>query len=102
MFRDDKRTLDDNLLDYFRYFTHLLFLKDNKQRTTAQFINSYEQYKEVYAHEDNLLKLSDNLNKFYNLVVVEQQTDTETLNNFINSLPCEMGLSKQQVQTANL
>ena len=94
VFREDKATIDDNFFDYFRYITRLLFLKENKNSSKANFTNSYDQYKEVYANAENLVLLADSLNSLYELAVTQGQTDVESLNSFLNSLPRKMGLTQ--------
>ena len=74
--------------------TRLLFLRENKNSSKAEFTNSFEQYKEVYTNAENLVLLSDSLNSLYELAITQGQTDVESLNSFLNSLPRKMGLTQ--------
>ncbi len=86
LFREDRNTLDENLSDYFRFITRLLYLQKNTETATNKFKNTFAQYKEVYSNEKNLLSLFESLDTLYDLAITQGRVDKESLNQFVNGL----------------
>ena len=85
-FRDDKNTIDNDLSDYLRFITRLLYRKNNSYDMANDFNNTFSQYEQVYSIEEHLVFLFESLDKLHDLVVNHGRVDKESINKYIQSI----------------